>query len=206
MIKTHNIYAAIIKAVSHKKVKTFLGGNLAFALIATSSGFPSNYVNSQSSLIIPEEKLDISFNIPSPLNTETQSGIQIPIDYIYMSQGFHIFHPGIDLASKFGNPVKPIMSGTVEEAGASYVGYGNEILINHGGGMESLYAHLSKINVKKGDVVDMDTIIGLVGSTGHSTGPHLHLEVHKDGIPVNPLTILPSLTNTRSRLLTSLQP
>lgn len=82
------------------------------------------------------------------------------------------------------------MKGTVIEAGASPFGYGNVILVDHGNGLVSLYAHLSKILSHKGDEVGMDTVIGLVGTTGHSTGPHLHLEIHQNGISVNPLNFI----------------
>jgi murein DD-endopeptidase MepM/ murein hydrolase activator NlpD len=111
-----------------------------------------------------------------------------------MSQGFSTFHPGLDLATKYGTKINPIESGTVKMAGYSSFGYGFEIVIDHEDGTESLYAHLSKIEVKKGDTVNLNTEIGLVGSTGHSTGPHLHLEVHKNGIAINPLSVITLLT------------
>ena len=67
---------------------------------------------------------------------------------------------------------------------------GNYIMVDHGSGFSSLYAHLSRIKVKTGQEVDKNTVIGLVGSTGLSTGSHLHLEVYDHGEPFNPLTIL----------------
>lgn len=176
-----------------KYAKGVVASNMALALIAMPVA-QTSYINDQSTMIIPEVKLDTTFNV-NEQEIQSPPPIQIPVDYIYMSQGFHAFHPGIDLATKYGTSIKPIEDGTVIEAGYSPFGYGNEILIDNGNGIESLYAHLSKIEVKKGEGVTESTEIGLVGTTGHSTGPHLHLEIHKDGIPVNPLTILPPLTN-----------
>ncbi len=177
-------------------VKKTVLGNIALGLIILPGATSTN-------LIIPQEKLDSSFNIPSK-ETPDPDKIQVPIAFNYMSQKYQIFHPGIDLATEFGLPIKPIKAGIIEEAGYSPFGYGNEVLIDNGDGMESLYAHMSKIEVKKGDSVNTNTIIGLVGSSGHSTGPHLHLEVHVDGKPVNPLSILPPLQGDSSiKLITS---
>jgi murein DD-endopeptidase MepM/ murein hydrolase activator NlpD len=173
-------------------VKKLLSANVALGLIMIPGGVQTN-------LIIPQQKLDISFNIAS---TVDQNKIQIPIIFHYMSQGFHFYHPGIDLATDFGTQIKPIKAGVVEEAGYSPFGYGNEILIDNGNGMESLYAHLSKIEVRIGQKVNINTTIGQVGTTGHSTGPHLHLEIHQDGKPINPLTVLPALNQNSSKLIT----
>ena len=81
--------------------------------------------------------------------------------------------------------------GKVEVAETSSVGYGKHVIVDHGDNLKTLYAHLSKINVKTGDEVDTDTVVGLMGSTGRSTGSHLHLEVRDHGIPINPMSILP---------------
>ncbi len=189
-LRVRRFYGLIIK---------FLGSNIALAIIAVPNIQP-NYVNiAQADLIIPETKLEASFNIPSSPESEAQ----IPVDYSYVSQGFRSFHPGMDLVTKFGTPIRPIATGDVEEAGYSPFGYGNAILVNHGDGTKSLYAHLSKIYVKKGDTVTLNTVIGLVGSTGRSTGPHLHLEIYQDNVPINPLTMLPDLTKKAPTLLTN---
>ena len=169
-------------------VRKFLASNIALALIALPSGTANHYPEELSTnLIIPEEKLATSFNIPS----EEESGIQLPVQFTYISQRFSLFHPGIDLPSKLGSPVQAIESGIVEETHYSLFGYGNEIIIDHGNGRKSLYAHLSKIEVKTGDQVKPTTEIGKIGSTGQSTGPHLHLEIYQDNKAINPLTVLP---------------
>ena len=98
-------------------------------------------------------------------------------------------HTGIDMACPTGTPIRAAMSGTVVYAGWSNI-FGNYIIINHGNGYQTLYGHMSKITAKKGQVVDQSTKIGLVGSTGYSTGPHLHFTVYKNGKLVDPLTLL----------------
>lgn len=180
-------------------VKTALVGNLALGLIVLPTGTLANASIPEGNLIIPQEKLDIAFNV-TPKDTDK---IQIPLSFFYISQGFNKFHPAIDFAAKYGNTINPVKEGRIIEAGFSPFGYGNQVLIDHGNGIESLYAHLSKIFVKKGDEVSLDSIIGLVGTTGHATGPHLHLEIHKNGVPINPLSILTSLTAYSSNLLSS---
>ena len=94
-------------------------------------------------------------------------------------------HKGIDIAASFGATINAVLDGTVNYA-AWQDGYGNVIKINHGGGIETTYAHCSVINVKKGEVVKLGEKIGEVGSTGNSTGPHLHFEVRENGEPINP--------------------
>jgi murein DD-endopeptidase MepM/ murein hydrolase activator NlpD len=99
------------------------------------------------------------------------------------------FHPGIDFKGKRGDEVKCTASGKVVFAGWSG-GYGNCIRIAHINNFETVYGHLSRIKVKVGQEVNVGDEIGLVGSTGHSTGAHLHYEVRKNGKPINPVNFL----------------
>ena len=96
-------------------------------------------------------------------------------------------HKGMDFTSKTGTPIYATGDGVVAKADNTVSGYGNHIVIRHGFGYETLYAHLSKYKCKAGQRVKRGDIIGLVGSTGRSEGPHLHYEVHKNGKVVNPL-------------------
>ncbi|MFO0752698.1 MAG: peptidoglycan DD-metalloendopeptidase family protein [Thermodesulfovibrionales bacterium] len=98
-------------------------------------------------------------------------------------------HNGMDIALPEGTPIAPAAPGTVVFSGYSG-GYGNCVIIEHGDGMTSLYAHNAENRVKVGEAVDTQTIIALSGSTGRSTGPHLHFEVRKEGVPVNPLGLI----------------
>ncbi len=95
-------------------------------------------------------------------------------------------HKGIDLAAPRGTPVISAAEGVVIRAGRSG-GYGRMVIVDHGNGLTTRYAHLRRIHVKRGDVVDTSTIIGAVGSTGRSTGPHLHFEVRQDGRAIDPV-------------------
>ncbi|MCV2486531.1 MULTISPECIES: M23 family metallopeptidase [Flavobacterium] len=96
-------------------------------------------------------------------------------------------HNGMDFTANTGAPIYATGDGVVERADNTASGYGNHIVIRHGFGYESLYAHLSKYNCHPGQRVKRGDVIGFVGSTGRSEGPHCHYEVHKDGKVVNPL-------------------
>lgn len=96
-------------------------------------------------------------------------------------------HEGMDFTAKKGTPVFATGDGVIKQADNRASGYGNHIVIRHGYGYETLYAHLSKYNCKPGQRIKRGDIIGFVGSTGRSEAPHLHYEVHKDGRVVNPL-------------------
>jgi len=96
-------------------------------------------------------------------------------------------HEGMDFTSKIGAPIYATGDGTIVQADNKASGYGNHIVIRHGYGYETLYAHLSKYNCRSGQRVKRGDIIGYVGTTGRSEGPHLHYEVHKDKKVVNPL-------------------
>ena len=101
-----------------------------------------------------------------------------------------IKHPGFDLAAPTGTTVDAAAAGTVTHAGPAGT-YGNLITIKHADGVETRYAHLSATSVKEGDHVEAGQPIGAVGTTGYSTGPHLHFEVRKDGQPIDPAPLLP---------------
>lgn len=96
------------------------------------------------------------------------------------------FHKGIDIANKVGTPIVTPAKGRITSAGWEG-GYGNCIVINHGNDLSTRYAHMQNIHVKVGDTVERGDLIGTVGSTGRSTGPHLHYEVRLGGISVNPM-------------------
>ena len=99
------------------------------------------------------------------------------------------FHTGTDMACPTGTPILAAMSGKVTTTGLNRV-YGNYVIIDHGNGYQTLYAHMSKIIASKGQWVSQGTRIGLVGSTGYSTGPHLHFTVYKNGKLIDPMTVL----------------
>ena len=96
------------------------------------------------------------------------------------------FHKGIDICNKKGAPIISPADGVVSSI-ENDVGYGRILTINHGYGIVTKYAHLDKVSVKKGQPVKRGQEVALVGTTGRTTGPHLHYEVHLNGVPVNPL-------------------
>lgn len=109
------------------------------------------------------------------------------------SQGFSVFHPGVDIRTRRGAPIHPIANGKVVEVEYGRWAYGHKVVIEHEHGLTSLYAHQDEINVQVGDQVSKDAVIGNVGLTGWTTGPHLHLEIKNVQGYLNPKQLLPEL-------------
>ena len=133
-----------------------------------------------------------SDNMPlfSPVKVDSTTHIS---DYFGMRQNHPIlhkpkFHFGIDFDVEFGAAVHATANGTVVKVQRRRWGYGNNIIIDHGDGYKTRYAHLAKILVKEGDTIKLGATIGKVGSTGMSTGPHLHYEVIFNNKPIDPLS------------------
>jgi murein DD-endopeptidase MepM/ murein hydrolase activator NlpD len=103
--------------------------------------------------------------------------------------GVRTFHTGIDLAAPTGTPIKASLGGKVATTGFSTV-YGNYVILSHDDGYQTLYGHMSYIGVTRGQSVSQGTVIGRVGSTGYSTGSHVHLSVYKKGKMIDPLSVL----------------
>ncbi len=108
-----------------------------------------------------------------------------------ITQSYWSHHHAVDIAASLGTPIHAANTGSVQMAGWDKTGYGNMVLINHGNGYQSRYGHLSAIEVKEGDAVQKGQIIGRVGTTGHSTGAHLHFEIIRNGVKQNPFQLLP---------------
>jgi len=134
------------------------------------------------------------FNLDAVSDGEVQisttESVQNPVEFFRLTQKYRWLHAGLDMAAPIGTPIKPVSPGKVIQTERNWYGYGNLVRIDHGNGYESWYAHLSKIEVKEGQEVYLETELGKVGSTGRSTGPHLHLEIHENGKSVNPAPIL----------------
>ncbi len=153
----------------------------AAAAAAAAAGSPSTDAG-------PAPPADTGAALGNPLSRMVvTSGFGYRIHPIY---GTTRLHAGIDLDGDTGDTVFAAGSGTVVFAGGRG-GYGNCVIVDHGGGMATLYAHLDSIAVRSGTSVVQGQRVGAVGSTGASTGPHLHFEVRIDGIPVNPVPYLP---------------
>ncbi|HHY69268.1 MAG TPA: M23 family metallopeptidase [Bacillota bacterium] len=100
------------------------------------------------------------------------------------------FHTGVDIPASYGTPVKAAAYGTVTFVGYK-IGYGRTVMVNHGYGFQTMYSHLSSTKVSVGQKVQRGDVIGNVGTSGTTTGPHLHYEVHKNGATQNPMDFLP---------------
>ncbi len=134
------------------------------------------------------DKKDLLLATPSiwPVRGFISSGFGWRINPI---TGGKEFHEGLDIATQSGNPIRAPSNGIVSYAGWES-GFGNTVVIDHGYGITTLYGHMSKIEVKTGEIVKRGQTIGLVGDTGFSTGPHVHYQVMINGIPVNPMRYL----------------
>lgn len=112
------------------------------------------------------------------------SGFGYRIDPVYKTTKFHA---GLDFSAPQGTPIYATAEGTVTTAGNTGNGYGNHVIISHGYGYETLFGHMVRVKVRNGEAVKRGQVIGWVGSTGKSTGPHCHYEVHKYGEKIDPI-------------------
>lgn len=138
---------------------------------------------------LAEQKEELLATIPAIQPIKNSDLKRMASGYGWRSDPFtkaRKFHYGMDFSAATGTPIYASGNGTVTRADANSSGYGKHIRIDHGFNYISLYAHLSKYNVKKGQKVKRGDIIGFVGSTGRSVAPHLHYEIFKDGERINP--------------------
>jgi murein DD-endopeptidase MepM/ murein hydrolase activator NlpD len=141
-------------------------------------------------VLLAKQKNKLLAAIPAIQPVKNEQLKRMASGYGYRSDPFtkaRKMHQGMDFTAPTGTPIFATGDGVIKKADNTVSGYGNHIVIQHGYGYETLYAHLSKYKVKAGQRVKRGDIIGFVGSTGRSEAPHLHYEVHKDGKPVNPI-------------------
>jgi hypothetical protein len=180
---------------SHFQAFSFIVAKIALGAFLLS--FMSIY---QPTLDFPLFKINtVQAQEPSQ-QTQTISTSPAPIIFQlphpgYLSTPFSRYHPGIDIASGLGMPIKPIAGGVVIDAGFNFWGLGLIVEVEHASGFRSLYAHLGKIYVTKGQEVDATASIGEVGLTGRTSGPHTHIELAKDGHKIDPRPLLPEIAN-----------
>jgi len=146
--------------------------------------------------IKPEEKKSAPLIARSRYTTPDAGSVSATGQFVwpaagYISQNFSWYHKAIDIASRGGGPILAADAGVVAVAGwVDNSGYGNRVVLDHGNGFVTLYAHLSAARVKVGQSVNKGDVIGDMGSTGRSTGTHLHFEVRQGGVLLSPLSYL----------------
>ncbi len=151
------------------------------------------YIQSKSldeiiNLAEDKEKLLASIPAIQPVNNEDLT--RMASGYGWRSDPFtkaRKMHKGMDFTAPTGTPIYASGNGVIDRADNRASGFGEHVEIDHGYGYKTIYAHLSKYNVKRGQKVKRGDLIGFVGNTGRSSGPHLHYEVHKNGKPINPI-------------------
>lgn len=143
---------------------------------------PPTLASAQTSVEVNRTQVEIG----STVVIETNESLRLPLDDFSLTQGYSFLHPGLDFATIKGTPVYAMAEGTVETVKYDLWAFGNHVIIDHGRGRKTLSAHLAKIEVKEGEKVTTESIIGLVGSTGWATGPHLHFQIWQDNKLVNP--------------------
>ena len=168
----------------YKKIKELAGLNLA--MVAFVAGTLSQPISALTAPVAHEKPI----YAVEKVEVTTKRAVNRPLGTFQVSQGYHFFHRAIDLKEPFGSSVYAIGGGKVKEVIYSHFGYGNHVIVAHSLGLESLYAHFGRVFVEKGDEVDENTILGEIGMTGWTTGPHLHLEITKDGRALNPIELL----------------
>jgi murein DD-endopeptidase MepM/ murein hydrolase activator NlpD len=170
------------KLLELKRARQFIGINLASLLVVFSVvQIPGVSIEIQS-----EWAEDSHLQTETIITTESSFGVPV---VGYISQGYSWYHPGLDIAGNEDASIYPIAPGRVVQIEYSRFGYGINVLVDHGDSMISRYAHMKKASVSLNQEVAKDTVLGYVGSTGWSTGPHLHLEVYISGRTVNPITV-----------------
>ena len=144
--------------------------------------------NAIENMVKNKEKLIAAIPSIQPISNRSlnrvASGFGYRIDPIYKDRRLHA---GLDFTAPIGTPIYAAADGVIKDAGFNTGGYGNRVVINHGFGYETLYAHMVRIKARVGTRVKRREVIGYVGTSGKSTGPHLHYEVHKNGTQLDPI-------------------
>jgi murein DD-endopeptidase MepM/ murein hydrolase activator NlpD len=166
-----------------KNLKAALGGIISITTLASGMfALPGDQSVMASVNIQPfDEKIVIETK---------RSMVTVVPDNTGVSQNFHMGHPGLDITATLGSKIYPLKDGTVVLLSSTRWDYGRSVVIDHGNGMQTRYAHMGKIFVEEGEQVTTDMAVGEIGLTGRTTGPHLHIEVLKSGRAVNPRSYL----------------
>ncbi len=180
---------AEISLVQRLSNDALVGGMMAqLNTLSARAAYQSKSYSEIDEMIKNKEKLLAAIPAIQPVSNKDlrkiASGFGSRIDPVYKVSKFHA---GLDFTAQQGTPIYATADGRVKEANFDDGGYGNHVVINHGFGYETLYGHMVRIKARVGHLVKRGEVIGWVGNTGKSTGPHCHYEVHKNGTPVDPV-------------------
>lgn len=189
---SNNVSYILRKKLEHISIREVIGVNLAGVAFFGAVILPQ----AQEVFASTEVFFDTQKTIVNMVVSEAK--FRWPLAEFGISQYFSGIHSGIDLTDPQGTPVYPISEGTVTTIESLPWGYGKHVIVKNGDTMQSVYAHLSKVDVTVGQKVTKETELGEVGATGWATGNHLHLEIHINGASVNPLEILPEIQRRQS--------
>lgn len=191
MVSSYDQYAAVMHALGKKKIDSYYtsGGKLP-----EDSGLNTGINVNRSSA--SQKTSSAGFVNPTTASNSVVTSGYGGRNAVKTSKGYSSTnHDGIDIGGTGGNlngqAADSIGGGKVAEVGYDENGYGNYVVVDHGNGYTSLYGHLQKATVKQGDTVSAGQQVGVIGSTGSSSAPHLHLRVHKDGQSIDPRTVIP---------------
>ncbi len=189
---SNNVSYIIRKKLEHISIREVIGVNLAglaffgAVIVPQTQDFVAN-----TEVFFDTQKTTVNMVV-------SEAKFRWPLAEFGISQYFSGVHGGMDLTDPNGTPVYPIADGVVTMIETLPWGYGKHVIIKNSDSMESVYAHLSKIDVSVGQVVTKKTEIGEVGNTGWATGNHLHLEVRLEGASINPMEVLPEVQKVQS--------
>lgn len=176
----------LVQSLSEKElIKTITNqvNNLSYRV-----SYQDKSYNELAVMVKNKEKLLLAIPAIQPVSNKDlnriASGFGYRVDPVYKVTKFHA---GLDFTAPTGTPIYATADGTIKDASFNAGGFGNHVIIDHGYGLQTLYGHMYKIKTKRGQHVKRGEVIGYVGSTGKSTGPHCHYEVHRNGVPVDPI-------------------
>lgn len=185
-LKSHPLSKALRPIFESRRVKRILGVILVFFVFSVGqmsisvAAFRENW---------DEKNLELTALPVAEQPVKTVVGLQKPFDNFLITQRFWFFHRAVDLAAPGGTEIKPLMQGKILSINQGGWPWGKAVWVDHGSDLISFYAHLSEVDVQEDQEVTTETTIGKVGSTGHSTGDHLHLEVYQNDEALDPLTL-----------------
>jgi len=176
----------LVQGMSESELVKSLTGQLN--TLSLQVAYQNKSYNEIDDMIKDKQKLLAAIPAIQPVSNKDlrhiASGFGYRVDPVYKITKFHA---GLDFAATQGTPIYATADGVVKEASYDAGGYGNHVVLNHGYSYETLYGHMVRIKVHIGQQIKRGEVIGWVGSTGKSTGPHCHYEVHKGGQPVDPV-------------------